>query len=130
MGRRLLIKARPGTFSLISLLYLPSEKVVHPTCPPMEVTEVLPTRTLLDALTFAFEPIAVAFVKPPLVTSAPYPMAVLFKPFVLFFKADEPKAELFPPVELFSKADEPLAVFNIPEVLLVNALTPKAELAE
>ncbi len=60
---------------------------MYGTCPSMTVTEVLPSRILLLALTEAPFPMAVAFVKSALSTSAWYPMAVLLLPVSLLANA-------------------------------------------
>ena len=78
----------------MSFLYLPSENVVHPTWPPIEVTAVLPIRTLFEAFTLALYPMAVAFLKLLPETSALYPRAVLKEPVKLESKAPSPSAEL------------------------------------
>jgi hypothetical protein len=65
------MNARPGTFCLIPVFILSSEKFVQPTAPPIDVTELLPIRTRLLAPETAKLPIAVELVKAPSPISAP-----------------------------------------------------------
>jgi hypothetical protein len=75
-GFKFKIKSRPRRLSLMFVLSLTSDEVVQTTCPPMEVTAVFPTLTLLLAETLAPYPIAVAFVKLVAVASAVAPIKV------------------------------------------------------
>src|SRR5678816_3659260 len=115
------MNARPGIFSLMLSLYLPSEKVVQPTCPPIEVTAVLPILTLLSLFTMALYPMAVAFFRLGLLTSARYPIAVLLEPLVLVKSACLPEAVLPEPLVAKYKEESPTAVLSLPVVLENNA---------
>ena len=87
IGLRRLINRNPGTFSFILAFTLSSENTDHATCPPIEVTDVLPSRTRSEAPTTVKLPIAVALDNAPSFISAPYPTIVLELPLTALLPA-------------------------------------------
>src|SRR4030095_7533647 len=84
-----------------------SEEAVNATCPSITLTAASPRRILLLALTVAPLPIAVALVRFPSDTLAPFPMAVLKLPVVLLKKRIESDAGVGDPRGVVLKRECP-----------------------
>ena len=121
----MLSRAQTAPFGLFKIIPLPGPEAWKSPSPSISVTEPLPRRILLLALTTALKPMAVALVKFSAETLARNPTAVLLLPVVLRASARFPLVVLPLPVFLKS-ASVPLAVLNWPVVLLKRAKAPLA----